>query len=231
MDFIARVNPKYLAVASCFMAQNDVRYYLNGVCIRPHAEKGVVIVGTNGHCLGAMYDPAGFAEREIIIRPSKRVLAACKLKSWNGTFTPSAVWIAERCAAVSAAMGWPREGDEWEAPELFGPLTIETAACDIIDGKFPDFRKVAKATEAKGSDVEDFPWMQVAVMEKFMQAAKILGGKTPCFHTIPNGPRASAQVRIEALTGEQHFFGLAMPISSKLNPLRQLPEWMQPNPN
>lgn len=81
MDIIARVNPKYFAAINLFAAENDVRYYLCGVYIEPHPEKGAVIVATNGHIIGIIHDPEGFCAKPIIVGDiTKPLISACRSK-------------------------------------------------------------------------------------------------------------------------------------------------------
>ncbi|MFM0155696.1 hypothetical protein [Paraburkholderia sediminicola] len=45
---IARVNSMAVKIAFPFMAQNDIRYYLNGLNVRPLGDNTVMIVATDG---------------------------------------------------------------------------------------------------------------------------------------------------------------------------------------
>lgn len=45
----------FLAVAT-FQSTEEVRYYLNGVCVQNHPESGVILVATDGHVLGTYHD-------------------------------------------------------------------------------------------------------------------------------------------------------------------------------
>ena len=68
---IARVNSVAIKAAFPFIAQDDVRYYLCGVNIRPLEDGSVMVVATDGHRFIIIRDPAGYAEEECIISVSK----------------------------------------------------------------------------------------------------------------------------------------------------------------
>jgi DNA polymerase III sliding clamp (beta) subunit (PCNA family) len=78
---IARVNAMAIKVAFPFMAQNDIRYYLNGINIRPLDDDSVMIVATDGHRYVVIRDQHGYAEKEIIVSVKKDGLKSCNAKS------------------------------------------------------------------------------------------------------------------------------------------------------
>jgi hypothetical protein len=59
---IARINARVLKIMFPFMAQEDIRYYLNGVNIRPLDDQGVMIVATDGHRYVVVRDQHGYVE-------------------------------------------------------------------------------------------------------------------------------------------------------------------------
>src|SRR5450830_1888340 len=56
---IARVSAVAIKLAFPFAATQDIRFYLNGVNIRPLADGSVMIVATNGHRYIVVRDPHG----------------------------------------------------------------------------------------------------------------------------------------------------------------------------
>ncbi|WP_233854026.1 hypothetical protein [Paraburkholderia sp. HD33-4] len=79
---IARVNAMVLKIVFPFMAQEDIRYYLNGINIRPLVlEDGVMVVATDGHRYVVVRDQHGYAEEEIIVSIKKDALKSCNTKS------------------------------------------------------------------------------------------------------------------------------------------------------
>jgi hypothetical protein len=71
---IARVSAAAVRIVFPFIAQQDVRYYLGGINIRPLEDEGVMVVATDGHRYIVVRDPTGYAEREMIVTISKDAL-------------------------------------------------------------------------------------------------------------------------------------------------------------
>ena len=78
---IARINAMVLKIVFPFMAQEDIRYYLNGVNIRPLADGAVMIVATDGHRYIVVHDQSGYVEEEIVVAVKKDALKSCNAKS------------------------------------------------------------------------------------------------------------------------------------------------------
>lgn len=68
---IARISAVAVKLVYPFAAAQDIRYYLNGINIRPLDDGTVMIVATNGHRYIVVRDPNGFIERELIVSISK----------------------------------------------------------------------------------------------------------------------------------------------------------------
>ncbi len=68
---IARINAVAIKAAFPYIAQDDVRYYLCGINIRPLEDGSVMICATDGHRFLVMRDPSGFVEKEIIVSVTK----------------------------------------------------------------------------------------------------------------------------------------------------------------
>lgn len=70
-----------VAFLAHYMAQNDIRYYLNGIYVAPMpdgAGPGAIAAATNGHVLGMWHDQDGTAARPAIMKVSKPLARACK---------------------------------------------------------------------------------------------------------------------------------------------------------
>lgn len=71
---IARINAVAVKMVYPFMAQDDIRTYLNAINIRPLEDGSVMIVATNGHKYLVVRDPNGYAEKEINVHIQKDAL-------------------------------------------------------------------------------------------------------------------------------------------------------------
>lgn len=150
MKYVARVSPRYFAAATIWMGQRDVRHYLNGVAIQPHPDQGALIVATDGHTIAAIHDPDGWCERDIIVGAiPKPLIAACKAKGRRSELltTPRHLWIAEDGAVVQGGEAGDNEIREPVSP--FEPLSLYACKIELVDEKYPDWRRVISAAAKK----------------------------------------------------------------------------------
>lgn len=111
---------RLLALVQYAMAQQDIRYYLNGLLLSLR-EKALVVVATDGHrlALASLTMNLNAAGTEVIL-PRKAVLELTKLL--EDTDEPVMLRVLDN--QVSFA---------------FGRISFVTK---VVDGKFPDFQKV-----------------------------------------------------------------------------------------
>ncbi len=80
-----RVNVKALAAAHMFKAKDDVRYYLKGILISPDPDKGLNIIGTDGHRMLIVHDPEGTiteaGKNDVIVEFDRTMFAKFKRRS------------------------------------------------------------------------------------------------------------------------------------------------------
>ncbi len=115
-----RVLRRLLALTSFAMAQQDVRYYLNGLLLQVHSGQ-LHVVATDGHRLAHVEEPLPepASERDAII-PRKTVLELQRLLA--DTDQPTEILIADR--------------------QVVFRLGTTEYTSKIIEGKFPDYRRV-----------------------------------------------------------------------------------------
>ncbi|MGF6697653.1 hypothetical protein OKW38_002265 [Paraburkholderia sp. MM5496-R1] len=120
---IARVNAMAIKIAFPFIARQDIRYYLNGVNIRPLDDDTAMIVATDGHRYVVVHDQHGYAEREIIVSVSKDGLKSANAKSTFDVMSNGAACI----------------NDEHGMPQFLQPGN------SLVEGEFPRIENVASA--------------------------------------------------------------------------------------
>lgn len=120
---IARVNAMTIKIAFPFMAQNDIRYYLNGINVRPLEDDTVMIVATDGHRYIVIRDQHGYAEQEVIVSIKKDALKTCNAKSTLDVMSNGSAII----------------NDEVGQPQFIQP------GKSLIEGTFPRIENVASA--------------------------------------------------------------------------------------
>lgn len=209
-QYLARVNPKYFAAIQLFAALNDVRYYLNGVAIQPHPDgEGVFIIATNGHVMGIMHDPQGWCSQNLIVGAIPRgLLVACTArpkKSPSGlACKPEHLWIGKDFAQVSS------DETKVEPVSPFDPDTLYAGKIMIVDGKFPDWRKVIpkQAEAAMG-----FPAVNPKYLSLLDSAQKILtNDKWQATRLYPTGEGCSVACRLSGPDIDERFLAIIMPM-------------------
>ncbi len=120
---IARINSMTIKLAFPFMPQNDIRYYLNGMNIRPLDDDTAMIVATDGHRYIVIRDQHGYVENEIIVSVKKDSLKSCNEKSTLDVMSNGAAMI----------------NDELGQPQFIQP------GRSLIEGTFPRIENVASA--------------------------------------------------------------------------------------
>ncbi len=226
MDFLARVNPKYFAAINLFSAVQDVRYYLNSVYVEPHPEKGVVIVATNGHVMGLIHDPDGWAERPIIVGSiTKALTSACMSKGSKKEATvPTALFISERGAVVHCGEEAGRSIDP------FSEFTTHLSRIDLIEAVYPDWRKVLPKKRDRS---EQFPCIQAGYLALIERVAKILVGPNRFATGIElesRGRDLSVVARFAHPELSDRFVGVIMPLRQDHSLPDILPAWLMPTP-
>lgn len=198
-----RVSAKLVALVTPFMAKADIRYYLNGINVRPHPAGGAVICATNGHMLAAVHDPDGVCEHEVTLSISPGTVAALKARGNGGRV------LALRYGRVAVL-----EGDDEVALQPGDP---------IVDGKFPQYQNlIPPAERLKPGLVGQFNTAYIAVLDAVAKIAapKVGPLRAVRFFTLDGNPRSSAVAR---LIGEPNFVAVMMPQS--MDVLAPVPAW------
>jgi DNA polymerase-3 subunit beta len=139
LDLSQRVLKNLLNRVSYAMAQQDVRYYLNGLLFDFMAER-LNVVGTDGHRLAmarADFD-LGDQEPTQVILPRKTVLELAKI-------------LEDRDDAVRVSIGSSQI--RFEFPNF--SLTSK-----LIDGRFPDYQAVIPRETEKIAQIDCSPFKQ-----------------------------------------------------------------------
>ena len=117
-----------IAAAAVITPKSDIRYYLNGILIEKHADKGAIIVTTDGHRALICYDEhAEFSDDapdKVIIRFGKESLAMARKPANldNPLFITS------------------NDADKHVSVDIGGVSFCSGG--EILDGTFPEWRRV-----------------------------------------------------------------------------------------
>jgi DNA polymerase III sliding clamp (beta) subunit (PCNA family) len=119
---IVRVTSIALRMIFPFMAQQDIRYYMNGINIRPLEDGGAMLIATDGRRFVVVRDPNGFAESEIIVAVSKDMI--------------------RHATNVKYTLDVMSNGTAVISDEVAMPLFIQPGN-SLIEGNFPRIERVA----------------------------------------------------------------------------------------
>lgn len=122
VHMIARVNAVAIKMVFPFIAQQDIRYYLNGINIRPLEDGSAMLVATDGHRYIVVRDPRGYVEKEIIVGLSKDAI--------------------KHAANAKHTLDVMSNGSAQISDEVAAPLFIQPGN-SLIEGGFPRIERVA----------------------------------------------------------------------------------------
>jgi hypothetical protein len=205
-----RLTAKLLTIIVPFMAKNDIRYYLNAINVRPHADGGAIICATNGHVLGAIHDRNAVCEHEVILRFDGRMQQACG-------------------AGLSGDRAVVMIGDRLAVVEKSGAEIYIQAGNPEVEANYPRYERVIPKEDTLQPGLIGMYGAQIlSTCEKAASAAAKVGkSRTRSysgmqFFTVNGDPNASAVCRLGA---EKDFVGVLMPMRGD-SPILAAPAWV-----
>jgi len=140
---------RLLALVQYAMAQQDIRYYLNGLLLSLR-EDGLVVVATDGHRLAFATLPLQLnTPKTEVILPRKAIIELAKLLA--DTDEPVSLRVLDNQVSFN-----------------FGRVSFVTK---LVDGKFPDFQKVIPVGYKKRITLDR------AILQQALQRAAILSNE------------------------------------------------------
>ena len=208
---IALTRAAFIAAASVVQAKNDVRYYLNGILIERAPDKGLLIVATDGHRLVAALDEdAEFSDdmpEQVIIQFSAETLRAAKQAKNldNHVFIESIdVEDVPQYRRLSVNIG-----------------NTTTDDSKTIDGKFPDWRRICKASKAESSP----GWFNASYVADFEKVARFLNeSRKRGLNSLTIRSDDANTAALVYFGGVPYAFGVVMPMRTDITD-PQLPTW------
>src|SRR3954468_11024462 len=144
---------RVLGLVQYAMAQQDIRYYLNGLLMVAE-DKQLKLVATDGHRLAyASLALAADLPRQEVIVPRKTVLELGKLLADNDEE------VKIELAATQAAFS-------------FGSVELVSK---LVDGKFPDYTRVIPTTHKNKLEIEREPLRQALMRAAILSNEKFRG--------------------------------------------------------
>lgn len=172
-------------IAWPFVSTEETRYYLNGVLVTPAKDGGVLLVASDGRALICIRDAAGEADKDTIVR-----LAPKRARD----LIAGASVIVDDGAATVDGLGF-FDGDP-----------------TVIDGTYPDWRKLLRLFETLDTTTLAQPYLRVDLVERLARAGRALAQRSQCAMRIVAPTMADAALVL--WTGVDHAFSLVMPMTA-----------------
>ena len=129
-DRRVRFQARHAVTLAPFASKENNRYYLTGIYVEPFKD-GVLLVATDGHRLGLVYDKTGESNGKWICPIPKILRDACEADdSGEVHLIGPAGYVTD----------WPLDDDD--DPTKIGEHHLAAAFAPAIEGNFPDFRRV-----------------------------------------------------------------------------------------
>tara|TARA_R110000824_G_scaffold6306_7_gene29168 strand:- start:4297 stop:5472 length:1176 start_codon:yes stop_codon:yes gene_type:complete len=232
--FLARGD--FIGKAVNFSGKADVRYYLNGVYLEPHKEQGTYIVATDGHRLGVFLDKSFTISR------------SCILCNKNKDFYRALNTIPKDADYPCLKFKFIKSEDKKTDSYVFGKVKVKIYYCrknmeeigedadaeftiDLVDGKYPDWRKVMPDVN-QGFDEEEVTIVGNHVaynlnVNYLMDIKKVfnkgMGSISQGISILHQNDEKAVMVKV---TEVPEFIGLIMPMKLSVND-QQEKQWIK----
>jgi hypothetical protein len=192
-----QINANLFARVAVAQSTEATRYYLNGVCIQPHPRgEGVTLTATDGHCLLTAHDPkadpATLPAAGVIVNLGKDGLKAAR---------------KGQALTIDPATGEARIDGAWRS-----------AASTIVDGSFPDWRRILP----QGEMIATGAAFDVKILSRLGDAL-CDWRKSSHGLTMRGADDASPHI-IACDTPDAAIFAVCMPI--RVTPATTVPTWL-----
>ena len=157
------VDANLIAAAAIFKAKADVRSYLEGIRIEPHPDKGIFVIGTDGHRMLIAHDEYGTADQAITIKPTTAFIAAAKKA--KGLFgTPAKAICNDGLLFITIAAT-----ETCFTPEVNHKYTPFIEAAEELEGTYPDWQRIMPEKISANFPVAAMNHKYVADISKALQ--------------------------------------------------------------
>ena len=220
------IKPEYIKSLLLIAAKDDIRYYLNGIAIDARqngATIDVALVATDGHRLLALALDKEDVESAFV---GTWIIDRALLESVK----PVKAGKTEFPLTLSLTIAEPSQ-DSFNRTVLANPVvTLQgatTATGTVVDGRFPDWRRVVPATADGISSQYDHEYLY-----SFGKVGRLLfSNKKDCAAVIHHNGNGAALV---TFSGAPYAIGVIMPMRVGADagavPHPGLPSWAQMTP-
>ena len=202
-----RVNADLFNLAYGAVSKEETRYYLNGVFVEPHPERGALLVSTDGHRMICIHDETGDCTESAIVRLPRYALALCVPKRGKGLGLDRRVLEVDVKANSATILDERVKKDG--SIERSDPLI--TAHRVIIEGTYPDWRKVTPKEPLEPAGLSGFNPKFMASLGAFGAALKPSHSATGMYFLKSAGVSEGSPIVVR-FGGVHHVFAVLMPM-------------------
>lgn len=207
----AVVSANLFRVISMFISAEATRYYLGGVLIQRHPVEGVFLVAADGHRMMVAHDETGTTTLDdVIVKLDKPTMAACKSAKGD----PS--------ARLLRVEGDGRASVVFDEADAYPMVTYREA---IIDGTFPDWRRVLPSDDAESNPLAPSTFNATYIADFSKAAKELTDEKVGMVRTVAHGEGPA----LVLIPKSPNVFGVLMPMRGP-NVAVTLPEWLNAYP-
>jgi hypothetical protein len=212
---LIRIDACLFRAADLCRSFEETRYYLNGVYVQPHPEKGILLTATDGHRLICIYDENGECSEAKIVNIDAKAIDQKALDSYR----------------KEIAADKPKESPKVEITiDEAGIVSVGTyrsiRPC-FVDGTYPDYRAVLKPVLAGAREQKYTPAnFNNRYLADFGKIGAVLspdGNKSVALRVVSFGDGNPALVRFGTM---DHVFAILMP--TRAGASNEFPIWMKP---
>lgn len=215
---VMRVNADLFRLAYGAVSTEETRYYLNGVRVEPHPERGALLVSTDGHRMICIHDVGADCDESAIIQLPKFALPLCAAKRGKSLGLDRTVLDIDvkegRATLVNETVG--KDGAVTKSkPQI-------TAHNVVIEGAYPDWRKVTPKGVMEPAGLSAFNPKYLASLGQFGQSLSPGFSKGAMYFLQPKDATPGGPIVVR-FSGVSHIFAVLMPM--RADPELSLPSF------
>lgn len=197
------VNAILFRAANECVSDEETRYYLNGVYVQPHPEKGVLLTATDGHRLVCIHDETGSCDGAAVIMVKKAAWYGFKIN--------------------------PKK--PLEIPRLrlddYGHVVVGTyrsLESSIIDATYPDYKRILTPfVEQLKKGISVPASFNHEYLVGFSRIASLISSGSRGMRILSTAENDPCLI---LFAGAPHAFGILMPMRTNIG--NGMPAWMRP---
>jgi hypothetical protein len=212
---LIEVDANLFRAADVCRSHEETRYYLNGVYISPHPEKGVLLTATDGHRLICLHDEEGECSAPRIVCIHPKAIDQRAVTAYRKAMSSGSPKVVPKIHIVIDDDGIATVG------------TYRSLKSCFIDGTYPDWSRVVNPVLAKAKDGKYVPasYNQKYIAE-FGQIATLLSPDNNRNASIRIVSFDEADPSLIRFGSVDNAFGIVMPMRAVIS--NDLPVFMKP---